>query len=200
MAEPRIGRVLVASLHQAIADLLPTRLEFYENWLSTSGLRQGTIGLAPLNAVLSFLRLEGDAYHLITARAGEYAAAHVVEALPAVERALVRALPGPVRAHGAFWLIPGMIRATYGGTRAVVRLRRGVGTVDIRGSLFCIVREMPAMPLCGFYAAAVARLLELFGVTADARVSTCRACGGTACVIAVAIDAAREAREEVVAA
>ena len=31
MSEPRIGRVLVASLHQAIADLLPTRLEFYES-------------------------------------------------------------------------------------------------------------------------------------------------------------------------
>ena len=30
MSEPRIGRVLVASLHQSIADLLPTRLEFYE--------------------------------------------------------------------------------------------------------------------------------------------------------------------------
>ena len=60
MSEPRIGRVLVASLHQAIADLLPTRLEFYENWLNVNGLREGTIGLAPLSAVLSFLRTEGD--------------------------------------------------------------------------------------------------------------------------------------------
>ena len=63
MSEPRIGRVLVASLHQSIADLLPTRLEFYENWLNVSGLREGTIGLAPLSAVLSFLRTEGDAYN-----------------------------------------------------------------------------------------------------------------------------------------
>ena len=37
MSESRIGRVLVASLHQAIADLLPTRLEFYENWLNVPG-------------------------------------------------------------------------------------------------------------------------------------------------------------------
>ena len=59
MSEARIGRVLVASLHQAIADLLPTRLEFYENWLNVAGLREGTIGLAPLTAVLSFLRTEG---------------------------------------------------------------------------------------------------------------------------------------------
>ena len=73
MSESRIGRVLVASLHQGIADLLPTRLEFYENWLNVAGLREGTIGLAPLTAVLSFLRSEGPAYQLITSRAGEYA-------------------------------------------------------------------------------------------------------------------------------
>ena len=60
MSEPRIGRILVASLHQSIQDLLPNRIEFYENWLSTAGLREGTIGLAPLSAVLSFLRLEGE--------------------------------------------------------------------------------------------------------------------------------------------
>ena len=62
MREAGIGRVLVASLHQAIADILPTRLAFYENWLNAEGLREGTIGLAPLYAVLSFLRQEGDAY------------------------------------------------------------------------------------------------------------------------------------------
>ena len=85
MTEARIGRVLVASLHQAIADLLPTRLEFYENWLNVAGLREGTIGLAPLTAVLSFLRTEGHAYGLITQRAGEYAAAWTFENVSALE-------------------------------------------------------------------------------------------------------------------
>ncbi len=70
MHEAGIGRVLVASLHQGIADILPTRLGFYENWLNAEGLRDGTIGLAPLYAVLSFLRQEGDSYALITTRAG----------------------------------------------------------------------------------------------------------------------------------
>jgi hypothetical protein len=62
MIEAGIGRLLVASLHQGIADLLPTRLEFYEAWLNPSGLRDGRIGLAPLAAVLSFLRQEGEPY------------------------------------------------------------------------------------------------------------------------------------------
>ena len=73
MRDAGIGRVLVASLHQGIADVLPARLGFYESWLHAEGLRDGTIGLAPLYAVLSFLRQEGDAYKNITTSAGEYA-------------------------------------------------------------------------------------------------------------------------------
>jgi hypothetical protein len=65
-----------------IADQLPDRLEFYENWLNPQGLRDGTIGLAPLNAVLSFLRTEGDAYEAVTRRAGRYAADWTVDELP----------------------------------------------------------------------------------------------------------------------
>ena len=45
MNDAVVGRLLVASLHQAIADLLPTRLEFYEAWLNPGGLREGRIGL-----------------------------------------------------------------------------------------------------------------------------------------------------------
>ena len=71
MGESRIGRILVASLHQAIADLLPTRLEFYENWLNSSGLREGTDRAAAVSAVLGFLRTEGEAHGLVTTRAGE---------------------------------------------------------------------------------------------------------------------------------
>ena len=74
MREAGIGRVLVASLHQGIADTLPQRLSFYESWLHAEGLRDGTIGLAPLYAVLSFLRQEGAPYETITRSAGEYAA------------------------------------------------------------------------------------------------------------------------------
>ncbi len=98
--DPRIGRVLVASLHQAIADVLPDRLEFYENWLTVPGLREGTIGLAPLSAVLSFLRLEGEAYNRTTARAGEYAADWTVSSMSALERRLISALPTGLRARG----------------------------------------------------------------------------------------------------
>src|SRR5918992_1431230 len=61
MVDAGIGRLLIASLHQGIADIIPARLPFYENWLTPPGLRDGKFGLAPLHAVLSFLRLEGRA-------------------------------------------------------------------------------------------------------------------------------------------
>ena len=177
MSEPRIGRVLVASLHQAIADVLPFRLEFYENWLNPNGLREGSIGLAPLSAVLSFLRAEGRVYDEITTRAGLYAAEWTVRGLPAMERRLISVLPAPLRARASLRTARSLVRATYPGSRAIARLRGGTASIDLRGSLFCEVREATTLPLCGFYAAAIARVLQLFDVGAEAQVIECRASG-----------------------
>ena len=200
MSEARIGRVLVASLHQSIADLLPTRLEFYENWLNVAGLREGTIGLAPLTAVLSFLRTEGHAYNLITARAGEYAAAWTFENVPGLKVRIVRALPAGMRARAALGTARALVRATYPGSRAVTKIKNGVVTVDIRGSLFCEVREVSVEPLCGFYASAIARVLQLFDVSAEARVNECRASGARrGCVVAVTLATGRASDSAVAA-
>ena len=201
MSEPRIGRVLVASLHQAIADILPARLEFYENWLNVSGLREGTIGLGPLSAVLSFLRTEGDAYSLIMHRAGEYAADWTVGGMPTLERRLVRALPVPLRARAALRTARALVRATYPGSRAIIRMKRGTASVDLRGSLFCEVREAPNLPLCGFYAAAMARVLHQFALRARAQVTECRAATHRrGCQLAIVVMSAAAADEPVAAA
>jgi hypothetical protein len=191
MSEARIGRVLVASLHQGIADLLPTRLEFYENWINVSGLRECTIGVAPLLAVLSFLRTEGDAYELVTTRAGEYAADWTVNSLMPLRRKVIRALPTALRTRAALRTARKLIRDTYPGSRAIVRLKKGTASVDLRGSLFCEVRETSGHPLCGFYVAAIARTFHLFALAADARVSECRAAGASkGCLLSVVISAA----------
>src|SRR2546427_11656899 len=108
MREAGIGRVLVASLHRGIADILPTRLSFYENWLNAEGLREGTIGLAPLYAVLSFLRQEGDAYDMITTRAGEYAAEWTVQSMPPFRRASTKAAPSSRRSRLLLRLAPAL--------------------------------------------------------------------------------------------
>jgi hypothetical protein len=190
MSEPRIGRVLIASLHQGIAETLPDRLEFYENWLSVEGLREGTIGLAPLHAVLSFLRAEGEPYHDATARAGRYAAEWTVNGLPGLERRLLMLLPLGLRTRGALRTVRSLVRATYPGSRAIVHVRNGQPSVDLRGSLFCEVREPSAAPLCGYYASAISRVLEMFAVPATTRVVECRSSGSKrGCSISLALQA-----------
>ncbi len=185
MRDAAIGRVLVASLHQGIADILPTRLGFYENWLKAEGLREGTIGLAPLYAVLSFLRQEGHAYELITMRAGEYAAEWTVESMPSFERRAIMAAPAWLRRRLLLRLARRLVRDTYGGSRAVTKVRQGTAQVDLRASVFCTVRDPVSHPLCGFYAAAFTRVLALFNLPATAAVVACRGTGEPACVLAI---------------
>jgi bacteriochlorophyll 4-vinyl reductase len=180
--------VLVASLHQGIADLRPMRLGFYENWLSVEGLREGTIGLAPLYAVLSFLRQEGAAYDLITRRAGEYAAEWTVESMPSVRRSFIRAMPVWIRSRMLLRLSKHLVRESYKGSRAISRMRRGTASVDVRASIFCTVREPVAHPLCGFYAAAFTRMMALFNVAARTEVVACRGTGESKCMLMVALN------------
>jgi bacteriochlorophyll 4-vinyl reductase len=193
MSEAGIGRVLVASLHQSIADILPTRLSFYENWLNAEGLREGTIGLAPLYAVLSFLRQEGEAYDIVTMRAGEYAAEWTVASMPAFRRRAVRATPAWIRKRLLLGMARRLVRDTYHGSRAISRLRRGTARLDLRASIFCTVREPVGHPLCGFYASAFTRLLAMFDVDATASVVACRGNGESSCVVQLALQNGRVA-------
>jgi bacteriochlorophyll 4-vinyl reductase len=188
MREAGIGRVLVASLHQGIADILPTRLGFYENWLNAEGLREGTIGLAPLYAVLSFLRQEGDAYNIITSRAGEYAAEWTVQSMAPVRRSMIRSAPSWLRRRLLMGLAKDLVRETYQGSRAIARVRGGLASVDVRASIFCTVREPVTHPLCGFYAAAFTKLLTMFNMGGRTEVVACRGPGGATCVLQVALD------------
>jgi hypothetical protein len=187
MTEAGIGRILVASLHQGIADVLPMRLEFYEHWLHPEGLRHGTIGLAPLHAVLSFLRQEGPPYHDICRRAGECAAEWTVASQWAPRRTFIRWLPGWLRARAVLGLVRATLRRTHVGTRVITRLRKGEGTVDVRASLFCTVREASAEPLCTFYAAVVTHLLRIYAVPAEVALGACRATGHDSCVMHVTV-------------
>src|SRR5512139_1573806 len=187
MRDAGIGRLLVASLHQAIADVLPMRLEFYENWLNPDGLRHGTIGLAPLAAVLSFLRAEGEPYRIITAQAGAYAAEWTLASQSGFARRLPSVLPFPLRVRAALREGRRLVSQTYSGSRAIARLRRGAGSIDLRGSLFCVVRERAPQPLCGYYEAAFTRVFEFYGVDASVRVEQCRAAGGDRCLLLVEV-------------
>jgi len=184
MRDAGIGRLLVASLHQAIADQLPDRLEFYETWLRPEGLWHGTIGLAPLAAVLSFLRQEGAAYGAVMRQAGTYAAAWSSSARRRPSRALLRVLPARCRSRLALRAARRLVRLCHPASRTAIRLRGDAATLTIRGSVFCAVRERSSAPLCGFYAAALSQLLVAYRVDGAVSNGACRAMGDHVCVIA----------------
>ncbi|MGC4082976.1 MAG: tetratricopeptide repeat protein [Vicinamibacterales bacterium] len=150
MRDSGVGRVLVASLHQAIGDVLPMRLGFYESWLHAEGLREGSIGLAPLYAVLSFLRQEGDPYQAVTAKAGTYAAEWTVESMSPTTRSMIGMLPRVIRRRVVLNRACALVRASYDGSRASWRIRKGTARVTITSSVFCSVREPVAHPLCQY--------------------------------------------------
>jgi hypothetical protein len=192
MVDAGIGRLLVASLHQGIADVSPLRLEFYEHWLTPLGMREGRMGLAPLHAVLSFLRQEGRAvYDDVMQRAGRHAAAWAHAELGVGARALTAMLPARMRARYALTLCGRLVRATFHPSEARVRLSGGEGTLVISGSVFCGLREAAHWPMCTFYAAAVEHHLALLHVPAVVTVAQCRAAGAAACVLHVRLGEAR---------
>jgi hypothetical protein len=190
MREGGVGRVLVASMHQSIADLLPTRLAFYESWLNVAGLRDGTIGLASLYAVLSFLRQEGDAYVDVTTRAGAYAADWTVAAMRPSTRSAAAMLPASIRRRLALGRANALVRTVYEGTHPRSRIRKGTARIELGASVFCAVREPVDQPLCGFYAAAFERMLASFDVPTPVTVSSCRGTGAPSCVLTMPMTAA----------
>ena len=107
-----------------------------------------------------------------------------------LERRLIPALPIGLRARAALRVARGLVRATYPGSRALTKVRKGTATVDLRGSLFCEVRETSVHPLCTFYASAIGGVLKLFDVTGETHVTECRAAGSRrGCVLSVSLNA-----------
>jgi predicted hydrocarbon binding protein len=193
MREPRIGRLVIAALHQAIAEALPLRLEFYENWLKPLGLlKEGKhIGPAPFSAALSFLRREDHGlYDAITGRAGVLAAEWRTDTLRWSGRRWSRMLPEFWRVRSALRAARRICRAAYPNTRVKVRVRRGTARVEIKRSAFCQVRESVDRPLCSFYGGLVRRLLAAYGLDGTVRFERCLATGGDACVLSVTWQAA----------
>ncbi len=187
MRESEIGRVLVASLHQGIADVLPLRLNFYENWLSAEGMRAGTIGMSSVLAVLSFLRQEGDAYERVTARAGECAADWTVENLSGFRRSVVGAMPTWVRLRLVLGIARSLVRDTCRTSRSTSRVKKATARLEVHASIFCAVREPVGHALCGFYASAVTQLMMRFQLDVRTVVVDCLGRGGRMCQFTVSV-------------
>lgn len=172
MVDAGIGRLLISSLHQGIADTTPSRLEFYEGWLTPKGMRDGRIGLAPLGAVLSFVhREESPANEQIVERAGRHAADWTFAALSGFRRWYVRRLPTGMRARAALTLGRKLIISTVRESKVKTRIDGATAGMDINSALFDQLRDPATIPMRRFYASAIARLLEQCGLDAEVGVT-----------------------------
>ena len=134
------------------------------------------------------------AYGRVTSRAGEYAADWTMDGLSGFGARVCGPAAAPSRPL-ALGVLRDLVRETYGGSRAIVRMRRGGATVDIRSSIFCGVREPVPAPLCGFYEAAFLRVLASCDLPAvDSRSTSCRGTGSTGCFVAITLSTAEAIR------
>jgi predicted hydrocarbon binding protein len=186
MTEVTLGRLLAASLHQAIGELLPLRLEFYENWLHSEGLWDGSIGPAAMLGVLGFLRTEGpEIYDKVVSRAGELAAEWTLISMSSSGRRLARPLPRWFRIRRAMRTAREVAMGVNSGSRVTGRVRGGTVHMELTDSLFCTVRGVQPQPLCGFYRALVAHTFGAFALPAEVTVTECKATGSTHCVLEI---------------
>jgi len=168
MVDAGIGRLLISSLHQGIADVSPTRLDFYEAWLSPSGMRDGRLGLAPLGAVLSFLhREEPPSNDRIATRAGVCAADWTYEELSRLRRWYIRRLPLALRSRAALGLGKRLVLATVKQSKVKSRIKGSTAVVEIKSALCSQLREPSTVPMRGFYTAALQRLFAHCDVDAE---------------------------------
>ena len=173
MVDAGIGRLLISSLHQGIADVSPSRLDFYENWLSPSGMRDGRIGLAPLGAVLSFVhREEPPANDQIATRAGVCAADWTYQELSGLRRWYIHRLPLGPRARAAIGVGKRLVLATVRQSKVKSHFQGAAGMVEIKSALFNQLRDPSTVPMRGFYAAALQRLFAHCAVDAEVCVTS----------------------------
>jgi hypothetical protein len=188
MSEARIDRLLAAALHQAIADLLPMRLDFYESYLRPRGWREDAVNLAPITAVLSFLRHEEeDTYDAVMVQAAAYAATWWMAAQPWHVRRAGRLLPIGLRLRQVGTLARRHFETSYRGTKVRVRVRGRRLELEIRGSIFCNARDHANRPHCRYYLSFVEALVAKDALPSTGTVVACRAIGGDSCVVGVEV-------------
>jgi hypothetical protein len=185
MTEARIGRVVVAALHEALATQLPLRLDFYETYLRPMGMRAGTIGAASFTAALSFLRREPGAYDAVVRQAGALAARWTYADEQGLRRALWERLPDRARLGWALRLTSRLVDGTRRGARGRLDGTKDARRLLITGTPFCDLRQPAATPMCGFYVAALEEFLRLLDVPSGVEITGCQAMGRDCCELAL---------------
>ena len=120
---------------------MPARLDFYEEWLSPDGLRDGSIGLAPVSAVIGFLRTEGEQYHEWWRGPARWPRPGALRPCRRSNGGWAASLPLSLRSYFALRMLRRIVRDELS-MSSVGRpaSQRGHATFRVQSSVFCTVR------------------------------------------------------------
>jgi len=176
-----VRRLFMASVYKALEDLAPEQTEVFEGWFDPHD-RNSRLHIAPVLGAISYLRRDVDLYSRIMERAGRYASQWGYLDRSLFERKLLKTLPRALRGGLVGYILrSGLSRVHRDGRLRVLkdeaRLR-----VEVDNSLFCRMGGPAEAPVCGYYAALFAGLLDRIGLARPPVVETeCRAEGARYC-------------------
>jgi len=171
----------MASVHKALEDLSPEKVEVFEGWFSPSE-RERLFHIAPVTGALSYLRRDRELYVKVMERAGRYASQWSYLDRSPVERKVLTSVPGWLKGSLVRYVLKSGLRQVHRDFEMTVHKERECFVVTVTNSLFCRTGGSTPEPLCSFYASLFAGLLDRTGLARPPVVeSACRAQGKAAC-------------------
>lgn len=180
--EVLVERKFVASLHRALEEVAPERLEVFEKWFNPAD-RRPQFHIAPVIGAVGYLRKTPELYRKVMEKAGRYASQWSCLDLPQLRRKMIQSrLP-----FGRDRLLRHLLRF---GLRSIHRdgaletARNGDHlVVTVANSLFCRTGGPGGdEPACLYYAALFAGLLDCTQEKTSSFIeSACRGLGDAAC-------------------
>ena len=102
-----------------------------------------------------------------------------------VRRSAVSTGPLWIRGRLTLGLCQDFVKQTFRDSQVSHDWSGGRGQITLGHSVFCVTREAATHALCGFYVSALRAILAAVGMTVTTEVSTCRATGGSTCVLSI---------------
>jgi bacteriochlorophyll 4-vinyl reductase len=171
----------MASLHKALEDLAPEKVEVFEGWFDPFD-RKARIHIAPVLGAVSYLRRETELYSRIMERAGRYASQWGYLDRSLLERRLLMTLPLALRGGLVGYILRSGLAQVHRDVRLRVLKDPERLVVDVDSSLFCRMGGPADGPVCVYYAALFAGLLDRTGLARPPVIETaCHAQGSRSC-------------------
>ncbi len=175
-----VERKFVASLHKALEELAPERLEIFEKWFDPAD-RRPQFHIASIIGAVGYLRRSPELYHKVMEKAGHYASQWSCLDLPENKRKILFRLPFG-RDRRVKHLLQKGLRSIHRDGQLETARDGDKLVVTLSNSLFCRTELIGNEPTCEYYSAFFAGLLACIHENCSSMTeSACRGQGDSSC-------------------